>query len=358
MKAIIWGEWKQVLRNPLSLIGTIVLTVIFAIVMGQGGNTTEKTVPIFSNSLSKEQLIVEVNKLNEAEALRFEIRSETNIRSGLTNQAYDLAIHLEEKDYQLFLSRQSEYKRLVEAEMTAYFNQKRLSENEIELETYSADAYTKYESFSNEDGLPFDMTLHALFGFSLFFVFYTVAFSIQSILYQKEFGLWDRVILSPTTKTEMYVGQILFSFQIGYIQLLIIYFIFKFIVGINFYGGFLVVLIAVIPYLVALVSLGILISGLVTNVRQLNGIVPFISVSMAMLGGAFFPLDIVSSDLILFLSKFSPTSYGLEMLKGATVYQWRFEQFLLPASVLFGMCAFCMGVGLNLMEKRMKYKKG
>ncbi|KGA97485.1 hypothetical protein AJ85_01955 [Alkalihalobacillus alcalophilus ATCC 27647 = CGMCC 1.3604] len=358
MRAIIWGEWKQVLRNPLSLIGTIFLTVIFAIVMGQGGSTAEKTVPIFSNSLSEEQLMAEVNKLNEGKALRFEIRSETNIRSGLANQAYDLAVHLEEQSYQLFLSRQSEYKSLVEAEMSTYFKQKRLSENELELKTFSAKTYTKYESFSNEEGLPFDMTLHALFGFSLFFVFYTISFSSQSILYQKEFGLWDRVILSPTTKMEMYLGQILFSFQIGYIQLLIIYFIFKFIVGVHFYGGFLVVLIAVIPYLLALVSLGILISGFVTNVRQLNGIVPFISVSMAMLGGAFFPLEFVSSDLILLLSKFSPTSYGLEMLKGATVYQWSFEQFLLPASILFGISAFCMGVGLNLMEKRMKYKKG
>ncbi len=207
-------------------------------------------------------------------------------------------------------------------------------------------------SFNETDDFIYDQSLQSLFGFSLFFVIYTIAYSIRTILDQKMNGIWDRLILSPASKAKMYIGHVIFSFLLGYIQIVLIFSLFYFGIGVNFHGGFATALLAVIPYLFVIVSLGVLLGGLVTNPRQLDGFIPFLAVSMAMLGGAYWPLEIVTAEWLVTLSHFVPLTYGMEMLKGATILNWDFTDFLLPTSILLAMGAVCMGVGLNLMERR------
>ncbi|KYG27052.1 ABC transporter permease [Alkalihalobacillus trypoxylicola] len=353
MRSILWGEWRQLLKKPFSVIGMIVLTIVFAIIIGFSGQSTHQTIPVYSESLSESELIEELKSLNESKMFHYSHLDRSAIEAGLTNQSYEMAIELGEKRYKLFVSRESKFQGLLERELTSYFVNKQPNEqssnNLFEV---------SFSSYSNEEVRNYDHSLHSLFGFSLFFVFYTVMFSVQSILEQRESGVWDRIILSPTTKSSLFLGHLLFSFILGYGQLMIIYCIFYYGFQLEFYGGFYHLLIAVIPYLLATVSLGVLLSGLVSNSKQLNGVIPIVSVSMAMLGGAYWPLDIVTSDILLFISNFIPMTYGVEILKGATIYDWSFHEFLLPISILFGMSALFMGVGLNLMERRAKITRG
>ena len=88
----------------------------------------------------------------------------------------------------------------------------------------------------------------------------------------------------------------------------------------DFNGNFVEACLLVIPYVFSIVALSTLITALVKNVQQFNAMLPIVSVSSAMIGGAYWPLEIVESKFLLTLSKINPLTYGMEVLNGVTVY--------------------------------------
>src|SRR5690606_35388499 len=80
-----------------------------------------------------------------------------------------------------------------------------------------------------EQSFAYDSRIQSVFGFALFFCFYTVAFSVNALLHEKQSGLWDRVILSPASKTSMYVGHMLFSYASGLVQVIIVFALFRYV---------------------------------------------------------------------------------------------------------------------------------
>src|SRR5690606_16508793 len=139
-------------------------------------------------------------------------------------------------------------------------------------------------------------------------------------------GIWDRMILSPLKKSEMYVANLLYSFITGYFQVLVIFLMFRYVVGVDFHGRFFETLILLIPYVFSVVALAMLISSIVKNVQQFNAALPILAVSMAMIGGAYWPIEIVESKILLMLSKINPLTYGMEELHGVAVYGYPMEE--------------------------------
>ena len=120
------------------------------------------------------------------------------------------------------------------------------------------------------------------------------------------------MILSPLKKWEMYVANFIYSFVTGYVQVLIIFFIFRFFVGVDFNGQFMEACLFLLPYVFSIVALSILLTAIVKNVQQFNAVIPIVSVSSAMIGGAYWPLELVESPILLFLAKINPITYGME----------------------------------------------
>jgi ABC-2 type transport system permease protein len=208
------------------------------------------------------------------------------------------------------------------------------------------------ENFRNLGSKIIDNRLQGIFGCALYFVIYTIAFNVIYILEEKRDRIWDRMIVSSVKKWEMYAGNILYSFIMGYVQVVFIFMAFHYGAGVDFHGGFGKTLIVLIPYVLAIVALCIMVAGLSKSTSQYNAFISLLSVSLAMLGGAYWPIEIVSSDFMLFLSKFSPLLYGMEVLKGATIYGNTFLELLQPISMLLLMAVVMMGIGINVMERR------
>jgi ABC-2 type transport system permease protein len=363
MRTILWNHILHLLRQPFAVLGMIVLTVVFAVATGQVNRTSTLEVPVFTENLSADETNALLEELNKEESMVFQLEDQKQLEEKIEQNAIDMALQLGEGEYTIYTDAESADISIVEAHVRNVLQEEAvLKETSLvfdksveelkELVASNSDLYAVTTKSFQEDDFIYDSSLHALFGFSLFFVVFTVSFTVSSILQQKQNGMWNRLILSPLSKSQIYLGHLSFSFLLGYAQLALIYSFFEFVIGVDLYGGYPFVLIAVIPYLFALVSLGVLISGLVTNPRQLDAIIPLIAVSMAMIGGAYWPLEIVQSEILITLSKLVPIKYGMDMLKGATIMDWSLGQFFLPASVLFCMGVLFMGIGLNLMERR------
>lgn len=367
MRGILFAKMKMFLRKPWLFVVMTAVCVMFAFFTSQGG---VNKIPIpYSVVGGTDQTHLIVEELSQAEAFQFHEVTQDELKELVSEGKREGGLIIKESEFNIIISsRTSTTSLLQQVAGKAYgdVGQKEALKASAEsngIQSPEVDAWyseaeespvfsIKQSSFKGSDTFVYDPKLQSLFGFSLFFVIYTIAYNVASILYEKREGVWDRMILSPMRKWEMYAGNLVYSFILGYIQLALIFLVFRYVTDVKFYGGFDTVLLLLIPYVFAIVALSMLITGLVKKVQHFNAVIPIVAVSMAMIGGAYWPLEIVESQVLLALSKVVPLTYGMEALKGATINGWGVEQLMLPVSVLVLMGVLMMGVGINLMEKR------
>ena len=164
--------------------------------------------------------------------------------------------------------------------------------------------------------------------------------------------IWDRLTVASIKKWEVYVANLLYSFIVGYAQVGIILSIFYFVIGVDFYGSFVKTLILIIPYLLCIIAISIFIASIANTPGKYNAYTAVVAVPFAMLGGAYWPLEIVSSKIVIALSYISPIRYGMEILNGVTLYGKSFFDLLQPIGILLFMTVLFMGMGINITEKR------
>ncbi|QGS68422.1 ABC transporter permease [Oceanobacillus sp. 143] len=302
--------------------------------------------------------------------MQFEWLTEEEVIDKLSSNKAEVGVALHENDFRIIVgvetptskimeqtiedayAKKAQFEQIVDASGATTVAEKEAVLDELQLSLESPVFAIESSSFRGTDAFISDITIHTMFGFTLFFVIYTIAYNVLPILVEKKEGIWDRVILSPVKKWEMYIANLVYSFLVGYLQVVIIFSVFRFVVGVDFHGRFIETLLLMMTYVFAIVALSILLTAIVKTVAQFNAILPIIAVSSAMIGGAYWPIEIVESKLLLGLSKVNPVTYGMEMLNGAVVYQYPLEELLFPISILLIMGVVFIGVGIHLMEKR------
>lgn len=345
-------------RNPGMFLVMIIMSILFALITG-GSNLSKVSVPSYTSGEQENDI---VHLLEEQDVFMIEwVQDVSEIDGKVKNGKNEFGLILDGDDFQIVVGVDSLTVSLFEQFVRGVFiKQKQFNlletlsgVDDVKEELLQHPAFTiDLDSFHGKDAVPYDGKLHPLFGFTLFFVIYTIAYSVLQILQEKRKGVWDRMILSPVGKWEMYVANFLYSFLVGYVQVLIVFFVFRFIVKVDFHGTFLLTLLLLIPYVLTIVALSIFITGIVKTVQQFNAVIPIVSVASAMIGGAFWPLEIVQSTFMLTLSKFVPMTYGMELLNGITMYDYSSLQLLYPMSILLLMTVVFTGLGIHLMEKR------
>lgn len=341
-----------------------IVCIIMATIIGAASEKKVK-IPVYS-TLSAQETNELLHTLNESHSFRFEQMDAKKVRALVREGKAAAGLELAENDFTLIIASQTantfflrEYLQKVYGEKgqaNAIAKQLHLSTEQttkIVKEAKKHPAFTiQTMSFRSKNAVIIDPQMQPIFGFSLFFVIYTVAFQVLQLLKEKKEGVWNRMILSRLKKWEIYTGNLFYSFIIGYMQVALIFSVFRFGFGIDFHGRFPELLLLLVPYVFAIVAFSILLVGLVKNEQQFQALISLLSVSMAMIGGAYWPLEIVSSNILLMLSKIVPLTYGMEMLKGAAVYDRSLTELLYPMSILFLMGVVFMGIGINLTERK------
>ncbi|MFC4024734.1 ABC transporter permease [Oceanobacillus longus] len=369
MRGIILARFTSFIRNPWLFALFTGMSIIFALIIGNFGADNEKvTVPVYGDEALQTDTIG--TALAENEVYNFKWMKKEELEETIRRGNAEAGVNIEEDGYEMIVGIDSSNVKLMEQTVAGIYTDKIQGENllavsdaqteEEKEELLAAFQQAKEEpvfkitnqSFHSSETFIYDNGLHSLFGFTLFFVIYTICYNVLPILIEKKAGVWDRMILSPMKKWEMYIANLIYSFFEGYLQVVIIFTVFRFIVGMDFQGKFLQILLLMIPYVFAIVSLAIFLTALVKNTQQFNAALPIVSVSMAMIGGAFWPIEIVQSEFLLALSKINPLTYGMEALNGLVIYNTPLDQLLMPISILLLMGVIFMGVGIHLMERR------
>lgn len=147
-------------------------------------------------------------------------------------------------------------------------------------------------------------------GFYLMFSMFTVVLASGDILKERRDGTWYRLLSMPTSHWAIALGKVMGTFSVGAVQVGILLAAGRYLFRVD-YGPKPLGLVAVLFfYLLAVTGLGLMLSTFVRTPAQLDAISPIIIVSTSMLGGCYWPLEIVPSTMRM-LAKLTPQAWAI-----------------------------------------------
>ncbi|GAA4063121.1 ABC transporter permease [Amphibacillus indicireducens] len=349
-------QWLRLKREPILVLSFIAMTILFVLFIGGTQGEQTITVQTFSDQLTESELDEWVDELNNVTGFEFHVSDRETIENQLKLSQISYALELNYLDYHYLVGQDSFFINAVNQYVEQYYRTKlRIDEiaelfpdRSIELQNYitvESESLANSVSSSDEEGA------HVVSGMTLYFVLYTVLFGMMNIAVEKRTGTWDRLIISPLKKSSIYLGQLLHYFVLGVLQVGICFIVFDQILNYHFGDQYFAIVVTVMAYVFASVALGMLLIGIVRSPQQLQSIIPIVSTAFAMLGGAFWPLELVTNNFLQVLARITPVYYGTEALKDAMLYNTGVGDLLQPISILLLMGVLFMGIGLNLMER-------
>lgn len=196
----------------------------------------------------------------------------------------------------------------------------------------------------------YDNLKYSMIGFTIFFSMFTMVFSISTILYDRQHKTWQRMLISPVSKSSILGGSMVVSYLVGALQMGVLILGGKYLFGIDWGNSISGVLIVTAAFIFAVTSLGLLLSSVLKNQAQLSSMAPLVLTSTSMLGGCMWPLEIVNSKMLLFLAELTPQKWAIQGIGDIASKGMGFEAALLPTMVLLIMGIIFFTAGVKLIK--------
>lgn len=145
-------------------------------------------------------------------------------------------------------------------------------------------------------------------GYALLFLMYTATNAGRNILVEKREGTLPRLLVSPTTASQVLSGKMVGSYITGALQMLILILASTILFQLQ-WGDPLAVLVLVLAAVFGAVGWGMLISAIIRTPGQATTIGSALMLTFGILGGSFFDLGALP-DWIRVISSITPNYWG------------------------------------------------
>lgn len=220
---------------------------------------------------------------------------------------------------------------------------------------------TKKAVFLNQDSTQSGpsknaILMHSLIGFLIFFVAYSSVFGATDILTERKLNTWQRLLISPSSKFGMLLGNLMVSWVLGLVQLSLVLFLGKYLFHIDFGGNLVTLFLAGSLFCLAMSGLGIVLSAFAKSMQQIGALTSVVLTAFGMLGGCLWPLDYVDNPILIGLSKITPHTYAVKAL--TAISQGKGLASVLPQmGVLLLMATAFLAIGfVKLMKTEEQYQ--
>ncbi len=200
----------------------------------------------------------------------------------------------------------------------------------------------------------FAENIHYMMGFNIFFVMFSIVFTLSSILEDKKLHTWNRIRISPLSTRAVLAGNFIPAYVVGLLQMAIVLFLGQLLFGINLGTALLPVFAVFAVFVLAATCLGLLLATVFKAYEQMNAAVPVIIVGTSMLGGCMWPLSIVGSDVLLGIAKGMPQFWALDAAENLAVMGAGFGDIVLNLGVLFGMALVLFALSMVIYNKKQR----
>lgn len=190
-----------------------------------------------------------------------------------------------------------------------------------------------------------DQALESLLGFTLYFSTFSMVFGMGDIVEDKRLFTWHRLLTTPTKLYHLITGNLLFYSSMGLVQIMLIFILGQTLFGVAFNGQLGLVILITTLYVVTMNGLGLFIASVVKDSHQLSAISPIVLTAMAMLGGCMWPLELVSSKILLGLSYLTPHRWALSAIKTGIRLGGFSSEVIMGMGILLGMACLFIAMG-------------
>lgn len=199
-------------------------------------------------------------------------------------------------------------------------------------------------------GSSYDNLKHSMIGFTIFFSMYTMVFGIGTILSDRQYKTWQRMLISPVSKTSILGGSLVVAYLTGAVQIGVLILGGRYLLGIDWGSSISGVLMVAGAFVFTVTAMGLLLSGVVKTHAQLASITPVVLTSTSMLGGSFWPLEIINNKLLLFLAELMPQKWAIQGMENIASKGMGFEAAVFPTIVLLAMGVLFLAAGVKLVK--------
>lgn len=197
----------------------------------------------------------------------------------------------------------------------------------------------------------YDGLKHSMIGFAIFFSMYTMVFSIGTILSDKQYKTWERMLISPVSRKSILGGSMIVAYFTGAVQLGVLILCGKYLLNIDWGNSMSGVLMVAAAFVFAVTSLGLMLSGFIKTQGQLGSLAPIVLTSTSMLGGCMWPLEIVNNKALLFLAELTPQKWAIQGIESIASKGMGFSAAILPTIVLIAMGLIYFMIGVSNLNK-------
>lgn len=182
-------------------------------------------------------------------------------------------------------------------------------------------------------------------GFAIMFVMIVMMSSTGTILEAKSTGVWSRILTTPTTKSEIMLGYLIAFFIIGWVQFGILMVTSNFLFNVN-WGNMVGIITLVSSILVCVIGLGLVISSYAKSVEQQAALGNLIIISTCMLGGVFWPLEVVP-EFMQKIAEFIPQTWAMKGFTEIVARGGTIADIVLPVTILMSFAVVFLTLGIR-----------
>jgi len=176
------------------------------------------------------------------------------------------------------------------------------------------------------------------------FVMFTVLGGMALLVRERKQWTLQRLIISPASRAQILAGKIIAYFTLGMIQFGVV-FVVGILTGTDFGDDPIAIFAIMIAFVLATTSLGFLLSTFLTNEEQVGGLSLLLALTLAPLGGAWWPMEI-TPEFMQVIGHISPVAWAMDGFHEVIFFGGGFTDVLLPIGVLLGISAVFFGYSI------------
>lgn len=181
-------------------------------------------------------------------------------------------------------------------------------------------------------------------GMGTLFVMFTVFGGMTALIVERKQWTLQRLVVAPLSRPQLLGGKILARFTLGILQFAVVFGV-GIAAGIQLGEDPLALILLAIAYTLAITALSFALGTWLENEAQASGFSLLLSLVLAPLGGAWWPLEIVP-EFMQVIGHLSPVAWAMDGFHALIFNNGALQDVLLPVAVLLGIAAISFAWGV------------
>lgn len=150
-------------------------------------------------------------------------------------------------------------------------------------------------------------------GMGSMFVMFTVFTALYALIRERKNWTLQRLVMMPVSRGQILGGKILMWFLVGLLQFAVV-FVVGLVLRVNFGNDPIAMLVVIMAFTLCITALTFAVSTLLETEQQANSVSLLLSLTLAPLGGAWWPLDVVP-EFMRTVGHLSPVAWATDSFR-------------------------------------------